>query len=329
MSNGRIKNRGIMSKIGLRERIKQGIFLLDGAMGTELIARGIEAGTCNDYLNITSPNVILNIHRAYLSAGSDAILTNTFGANKYALARHGLADKTIEINKAGACIARLAAGENRPALSEVEGYVLGDIGPSGDFLQPLGDLKSQELKDAFAQQAEALLNGGVDGFIIETMTALDEAEIAIEAVKSVSDLPVLVSFSFDSIGDDFKTMMGVDVESAVSKAVSLGVDAVGFNCGTLKLDEYVELAKRFVCAINVLKEKRVTNHESPVTIFAEPNAGKPELVDGRAVYKVTPEDFAIAAEKIHSAGVNIIGGCCGTTPEHIAAVSKKLRVDNG
>ena len=318
-----------MSKISLRERIKRGIFLLDGAMGTELIARDVAVGTCNDYLNIESPDVVFDIHEAYIKAGSDAVLTNTFGANKYALARHGLADKTIEINKAGACIARQAAGQQKPVLSEVEGYVLGDIGPSGGFLQPLGDLKPRELKDAFAQQAKSLLDGGVDGFIIETMTALDEAEIAIEAVKSVSDLPVFVSFSFDSIGDDFKTMMGVGVESAVSKTVSLGVDAVGFNCGTLKLDEYVELAKRFVCAINVLKEKRVTNHESPVTIFAEPNAGKPELVDGRAVYKVTPEDFAIAAEKIHFAGVNIIGGCCGTTPEHIAAVSKKLRGSNG
>ncbi|MCJ7778330.1 MAG: homocysteine S-methyltransferase family protein [Sedimentisphaerales bacterium] len=310
-----------MSKISLRERIKRGIFLLDGAMGTELIARDVAVGTCNDYLNIESPDVVFDIHEAYIKAGSDAVLTNTFGANKYALARHGLADKTIEINKAGACIARRAAGQQKPVLSEVEGYVLGDIGPSGGFLQPLGDLKPRELKDAFAQQAEALLDGGVDGFIIETMTALDEVEIAIEAVKSVSDLPVFVSFSFDSIGDDFKTMMGVSVESAVSKTVSLGVDAVGFNCGTLKLDEYVKLAEKFVSVTKTFGRK--------VFILAEPNAGKPELVDGRAVYKVTPEDFAIAAEKIHSAGVNIIGGCCGTTQEHIAAVSKKLRVGNG
>ncbi len=302
-----------MSKVNLRERIRQGVFLLDGAMGTELIARGIEAGVCNDYLNIDSPNVILDIHRAYLSAGSDAILTNTFGANKYALARHGLADKVVEINTAGAQIARQAAGGEK--------YVLGDIGPSGDFLQPLGNLEPQELKDAFTQQAKALLDGGVDGFIIETMAALDEAEIAIEAVKSVSsplrgELPMLVSFAFDHTGDDFKTMMGVDVESMISKAVSLGVDAIGFNCGTLTLDEYIELAQKFVSAVKDL--------DRDVLIFAEPNAGKPELIDGRTVYKVSSGDFAVAAERIHSAGVNIIGGCCGTKPEHIKEVVKTL-----
>ena len=309
-----------MSKISLRERIRQGVFLLDGAMGTELIAREIEAGTCNDYLNIDSPDVILDIHRAYLSAGSDAILTNTFGANKYALTRHGLAEKAIEINTAGAQVARRAAGGGK--------FVLGDVGPSGDFLQPLGNLKPKELKDAFAQQAKALLDGGVDGFIIETMTALDEATTAIEAVKSVSKLPVFVSFSFDHTGDDFKTMMGVDVESAVSKVVSLEVDAVGFNCGTASLDDYIELAGKYVSAIEVLEMTRVPGHESRITILAEPNSGKPELIDGRAVYKVSPEDFAAAAERIHSAGVNVIGGCCGTGPSHIAAVSKRLRVGN-
>jgi len=158
----------------------------------------------------------------------------------------------------------------------------------------------------------------VDGFIIETMTALDEIEIAIEAVKSVSgDLPVFASMSFDRAGDDFKTMMGVDVEAAVSKITSLGVDAVGFNCGTVSLDEYVELAEKYVSAARVLSDD--------VAIYAEPNAGKPELVEGRAVYNVSPEDFAAAAEKIHSAGVNIIGGCCGTGPAHIEAVARKLK----
>jgi methionine synthase I (cobalamin-dependent) len=302
-----------MGRISLKERISKGLLLLDGAMGTQLFARGFEAGTCNDYLNIESPDIILDIHRVYLESGSDAILTNTFGASKYALGRHGLADEVVRINTAGAEIARRAAGEKK--------YVLGDIGPSGGFLEPLGNLKPEELKDAFAEQAKGLLAGGVDGFIIETMTALDEIEIAIEAVKSVgSDLPVFASMSFDRAGDDFKTMMGVDVEAAVSKIVSLGVDAVGFNCGTLKLDEYVELAEKFVSMARALSDD--------VLIYAEPNAGKPELVDGEAVYKVSPEDFALATEKIRSAGVTIIGGCCGTGPKHIAAVSEKLRGSN-
>ncbi len=192
-------------------------------------------------------------------------------------------------------------------------------------MQPLGNLEPEQLKAAFAEQASALLAGGVDGFIIETMTALNEAEIAVEAVRSICGLAVLVSFSFDEAGSDFKTMMGVDVESAISKAVSLEVDAVGFNCGTVSLNQYVEIAGKFVSTVKTLEKNRATSDERRVTIFAEPNAGKPELVDGRAVYEVSPEDFAAAAERIYSAGVNIIGGCCGTSPEHIKAMSKRLR----
>jgi len=297
-----------MTGISLKERVSEGLFLLDGAMGTQLIARGIEVGKCNDYLNIDLPNTVFDIHRAYLQAGSDAVLTNTFGANKYALARHGLSDKVEEINTAAAKIARRAAGKGK--------YILGDIGPSGDFLQPLGDLKLEELKDAFAEQVKALMTGGVDGFIIETMTALDEATIAIEAVKSVCKLPVFASLAFDSARGDYRTMMGVDVESAVSEIVSLGVDAVGFNCGTVSLEEYVELAGKYVSAVKDLGKG--------VLICAEPNAGKPELVEDKVVYKVSAEEFAAAVEKIYSAGVNIIGGCCGTSPAHIEALAKKL-----
>jgi len=319
-----------VAKASLKEKIKQGLLLLDGAMGTQLIAGNIEAGKCSDYLNIESPDIVSNIHKAYLQAGSDAVLTNTFGANKIALARHGLAEQVEKINIAGAKIARQSILRPlRTAKDEAAGeqkYVLGDIGPSGDFLKPLGNLEPQNLKDAFVRQAEALLAGGVDGFIIETMTALDEITIAIEAVKSVcGGLPVFASFAFDRAGGDYRTMMGVDVESAVSKALSLGADAVGFNCGTATLDEYVELAQKFVSAIEALEKSRGTSHESRVTILAEPNAGKPELIDGKAVYKVSPEDFASAMEKIHSLGVNIIGGCCGTTPAHIEAIAKRLK----
>jgi len=299
-----------MSGMSLKERISGGIFLLDGAMGTQLIARGIEVGKCNDYLNVESPDVVSDIHRSYFEAGSDAVLTNTFGANKYALGRHRLEEDAAKINSAGARIARRAGGQDK--------YVLGDIGPSGDFLEPLGGLKPEELKEAFARQAKVLLDGGVDGVIIETMTALAEVAVAIEAVKSVGGgVPVLASMSFDRAGDDFKTMMGVSIEAAAAKIVALDVDAVGFNCGTVSLDEYVELAEKFVSAVRALS--------ADVIVYAEPNAGKPELVEDQAVYNVSPEDFAVAIEKIHSAGVNIIGGCCGTSPAHIRATAERLK----
>lgn len=299
-----------MARIGLRERIGRGLLILDGAIGTELIARGVEAGTCNDNLNVESPDTVLAVHEAYLLAGSDVVLTNTFGANRCALARHGHADKVAQVNTAGAQVARRAAGDEK--------YVLGDIGPSGDFLEPLGALKRGDLEDAFAEQAEALLAGGVDGFIIETMTALDELTVAVEATKSVAaDLPVLASMAFDRAGTDFRTLMGVDVETAVSKMVELGVDAVGFNCGTLTLDQYVELAQKYVAIACVFADKAV--------VFTEPNAGEPELVGGTTSYLVLPEDFAAAAERIRAAGVTIIGGCCGTTPAHIKALVKHLK----
>ncbi len=299
-----------MTRTDLRMAIRNGVFLLDGAMGTQLIARGIEPGVCNDAINVESPAIVADIHRAYLDAGSDAIITNTFGANRYALARHGRSEQAHAISRAGAELARNAAGEGR--------YVLGDIGPTGDFLEPLGGLKADDVREAFAEQARGLLDGGADGFIIETMTALDELDVAVAAVKSLdSGLPVFASMSFDKTASDYRTMMGVDVSTAVTKMIALGVDAVGFNCGTATLDEYVVLAERYVSAA------RSTGAD--VMVFAEPNAGKPELVDGEAVYRVTPEEFADAVKRIHAAGVHVLGGCCGTAPPFIAALAKALK----
>jgi methionine synthase I (cobalamin-dependent) len=301
---------GNMTRPDLRTRITKGIFLLDGAMGTQLFARGVEPGGGNDAINIESPQIVRDIHAAYHKAGSDAVLTNTFGANRFALARHGCEEKAAAINTAGAKVAREAVGS--------EGYVLGDVGPTGDFLEPLGMLKAPELLKAFAEQARALAEGGVDGFIIETMTALDEIEVAIEAVKSInSGLPIFASMSFDKGEVGFRTMMGVDVSTAISRMVALGVDAVGFNCGTATLDEYVELAKEYVAAAKATKKK--------VAVFAEPNAGKPELVDDQAVYRVTPDEFASAVGRIQKTGIHILGGCCGTSPAFIGAVAGKLK----
>ena len=299
-----------MTRPDLKSRIGKGVFLLDGAMGTQLFARGVEPGGCNDAINIESPQVVLEIHSAYLEACSDAVLTNTFGANRYALARHGYAEKAAAINRAGAEVARKAAGKDR--------YVLGDIGPTGDFLEPLGNLRADALLQAFAEQAKALADGGVDGFIIETMTALDELEVAIKAVQSIkSGRPIFASMSFDKGAAGFRTMMGVDVTTAVNKMALLDVDVVGFNCGTAALDEYVALAKEYVVAAKATRKK--------VAVFAEPNAGKPELIDGQTAYRVTPDEFASAAKQINVAGVRIIGGCCGTSPAFIEAVARKLK----
>jgi methionine synthase I (cobalamin-dependent) len=294
----------------LRARIRKDLFLLDGAMGTQLFARGAPPGKCNDWLNVDSPGIVGEIHRAYFDAGSDAVVTNTFGANRYALTRHGYADKVFEINRAGAQVAREAAGEQR--------YVLGDIGPTGDFLEPLGTLRADQVREAYAEQVRGLWEGGVDGLIIETMTALDELSLAIAAARSAGGgLPVFASMSFDKGSAGFRTMMGVDVPTAVSKMISLGADAVGFNCGTAALDEYVELAEAYVAAV------RSSGKE--VLIFAEPNAGKPELVDGQAVYRVAPKEFAAACTRILKAGIRILGGCCGTSPQHIQAVAEALK----
>jgi len=299
-----------MSRLDLRSRIQEGVFLLDGAMGTQLMARGVEPGVCNDAICIESPDILADIHGAYLQAGSDAVITNTFGGNSYTLARHGYAEKVHEINQAGAEVARRAAGEDK--------YVLGDMGPTGDFLEPLGTLKADALREAFSAQARGLLAGGADGFIVETMTALDEIEVAITAVQSLdSGLPIFASMSFDKTATDYRTLMGVDVTSAVTKLVSLGVDAVGFNCGTATLDEYVALAQAYVAAV------RATGKD--VIVFAEPNAGTPELLDDEAVYRVTPEEFAEAQKQMFAAGVHVLGGCCGTAPPFIEAVAKALR----
>lgn len=298
-----------MSKAKLKDRIKEGVFLLDGAMGTQLFLRGVKPGKCNDYLNIESPDIIFEIQRSYVDAGSDCLTSNTFSSNRYSLVRHGLGEQVVAINKAGAEIARKAVG--------IDGYVLGDISSTGDFLEPLGTLKADELQSAFAEQAKGLLEGGVDGIIIETMSALDETEVAIKAVKSVCDLPIFVSLAFDAAGDDFRTMMGVSVEAAVEKLVPLGIDVIGFNCGTVSLEGYVKLAEKFSSAVKA--------SGFDVGLLAEPNAGLPELVDEQAVYKVSGEDFAATAAQIHSLGFNILGGCCGTSPELIKAVSEKLR----
>lgn len=299
----------MMTKKSLEKKLGEGLLFLDGAMGTQLMARNIVAEKGNDWLNIEQPQVILDIHNAYFKAGCDAVLANTFGANEISLARHGIADEVEKLNKAGVKIARQAAN-----AAGGDKYVLGDISSCGEFLQPLGTLEPSHLKEVFARQAKALCDAGVDGFAIETFMAIDEAKVAAEAVLSVCDLPVFVSFAFDPAGNDFRTMMGANAETVVAEFSSLGIRGLGFNCGNLNMEQYLALAEKFI------KLLKGTN----IALLAEPNAGKPELIDGKAVYKLSADDFAKWLEKIHNAGATILGGCCGTSPAHIAAMTKKI-----
>lgn len=297
-----------MARPGLIERLEQGVFVLDGAMGTQLIAAGVAPGGCNEALNLDAPEQIVAVHTRYLQAGSDAVLTNTFGGNAYSLRRHGRGGQVREINRAAAELARRAAGPDR--------YVLGDVGPTGDFLKPLGSLDPDDLRAAFAEQVRGLCDGGVDGILIETMTAVDEAVAAVEAARSVTSLPVFASFAFDPAGSGFRTMMGVDPAGAWAALAGRGLTGVGFNCGTLAMEQYVALARAWVEA---------AADAEGLFLLAEPNAGRPDLEDGQAVYRLSPEDFAAAVARIHQAGVRIVGGCCGTGPEHIAALSRTIR----
>ena len=297
-----------MARGNLLERIEESVLILDGAMGTQLMAAGVQPGYCNDVLNLESPDIVASVHAKYLDAGSDAVLTNTFGANKIRLKHHGHADKAVEICRAAAELARNVAGQDR--------YVIGDIGPCGDFIEPLGAVRADDLKAAFTEQAQGLAQGGVDGFIIETMQAAEEMQLAIEAVRSVSDLPVLTSFAYDPVaGGGFRTMMGIDPAGAFSRIEQTGIQAVGYNCGTLDMKQYIQLTRMYK---DVIKD-------APVYLLAEPNAGKPELDGTTAVYRLTPDEYADALVEIQKLGARILGGCCGTSPAHIAAMAKRLK----
>jgi 5-methyltetrahydrofolate--homocysteine methyltransferase len=297
-----------VTRIDLSRRLKSGVFFfIDGAMGTQLMAEGVQPGSCFDAVNLKSPGIVERIHRRYFDAGCDAVLTNSFGANAVTLARHGLSANAVEINRVAGEIARRAAGPDR--------YVLGDIGPSGDFLEPVGSLKPDVLRAAFADQARGLVAGDADGIIIETMTAVDEMLLAVEAVRSVCRLPLLCSFSYDPAPEGFRTMMGLTPETIVQKFSGQDIAALGFNCGTLTMDGYVSLTERLA---GLLKG-------TGIALLAEPNAGRPELIDGKAVYRLTPDEYAASVVQIHKAGATILGGCCGTSPAHIAAMIHAIR----
>ena len=279
----------------------------DGAMGTQLMLAGLEQGNCGEAWNLTHPERVLGIQRRYAEAGSDCILTNTFGGSRIMLNRHGHAADVAAINKAAVEIARDAFG-SRP------GYVIGDIGPFGGLMEPYGDFTESEVRAAFVEQAAALVDAGADAIIIETQTSLEELLIGIEAAQEAGAACVIGSMAYDVTldGSTFRTMMGIDPERAASFMEEHGAHIVALNCGT-----GMDMAR---ARDAVLRYRDVTS----LPLMAQPNAGQPKLVNMKVVYDETPEQMVIGVGPLLDAGARIIGGCCGSTPEHIRAFRQSL-----
>lgn len=282
----------------------QNFVLADGAMGTMLHAAGLTSGGAPEEWNMTRPDVLKGIHQAYIDAGSQIITTNSFGGTRYRLALHNNQDRVRELNLAAARIAReVADAASREVL------VAGDIGPSGEILFPLGTTQPEDVRDAFAAQAAALAEGGVDFFLIETMSALEEVTAAVEGIKSASDLPIAATMTFDT---HFRTMMGVKPAQAVAALYDLGIVVLGANCGNGP-DEI----ERIVTDLAAAKPQGVY-------LIAQSNAGLPKWVNKEVHYDGSPEVMADYALKMRALGVNVVGACCGSTPDHIRAMREAL-----
>jgi homocysteine S-methyltransferase len=287
----------------LLSRIKQSPVLCDGAMGTLLYAKGIFINRSYDELNLSQPDLIRGIHHDYLQAGAEIIETNTFGGNAFRLARHSLADKVRDINCAGARLAREAA-------KSFDVWVAGSVGPMGTRIEPLGKTSFQEARDAFREQIQALVEGGVDLLILETFGYLEEIHQAMLAAKDVAaSLPLVAQVTID---EDGNCLDGSDAETFAGKLTEWGADVIGCNCSVGP-----------VAMLDAIERVRAA---SSLPLAAQPNAGIPRSVDGRNIYLCSPEYMASYARKFVAAGVRIVGGCCGTTPEHIRTMKSALRV---
>ncbi|MEW6716239.1 MAG: homocysteine S-methyltransferase family protein [Chloroflexota bacterium] len=278
------------------------IIVADGAMGTMLQAAGMPVGASPESWMLENPDPVINVHRAYVEAGAELILTCTFGGNRTRLERGGLAERVVEINQQAVEIARKAADD--------KAYVAGDIGPLGQFLEPLGKMSFEQAVEIFKEQTTALFEAGVDLLYIETMSDLNELRAAIEAAKQTStEVPICATMSFEN---HERTNMGVRPEQAAQMMLSMGVDAFGANCGaTLEMTEKV-VAKMHASFLEA-------------SLVVKPNAGKPHMEGRGVVYDATPRDMAEYAQKFAAMGARIIGGCCGSTPAHIAAIAQAFK----
>ena len=292
-----------MNQPPLLEALATRRLVCDGAMGTQLFLAGLESGACGEAWNLTHPDRVLAIQRRYADAGADCIISNTFGGSRIMLRRHGHEAELADINAAGVRITREAFG-GRP------GYVLGDIGPLGALLEPYGELTEAEARSALEEQAAALVKAGADAIIIETQTGLEELGLAIDAAKAAGSACIIASLAYDLSADGtfYKTMMGVGPEQAAEFVQERGAHIVALNCGTgmdMKGAAMVGKLYRENCGLPVM---------------VQPNAGLPVLENLKAVYKQLPADMAKDVPEVLGVGVNIIGSCCGSTPDHTRAI---------
>ena len=292
------------------DKLKSGkILVSDGGMGTSLQAMGLELGQAPEEWNISNPIAVKNIHKNFIEAGCNMITTNTFGANKIKLKKAGLEENANDYNAAGVMLAKQAAGDSI--------YVLGDVGPTGEFLKPVGNYSKEEFDEVFFEQAKILASSGIDTFIIETMSSLDELGIVVNVCKRAASIPIIATMTFAKGKKDYRTMAGVSIKDAVENMVLFGCDVIGVNCGCG--------TEQMIQIISQMKEILKEIKREDVFLIAQPNAGMPKLIGGKTVFTETPGDFAVAVPKLIEAGANIIGGCCGTTPEHIREISKIIK----
>ena len=282
--------------------VRRRTVLLDGAFGTMLMAEGLQSGDVPEAWNLNRPEVVRSIHKRYFEAGADVVLTNSFGGNRLKLEKADRADEVVRLN-------RLAA-ELATAVRPADGFVAGDVGPSGELVAPVGSLDAGCLEDVFAEQAEALISGGVDLIVIETFFSLEEALAALRGVRKVGPCPVFVSMTYESKDRGFFTLMGETPERCTKTLEDEGADGVGANC-TIGSREMIPLA-------------RILRENASLPILVQPNAGKPILENGKTVYRQTPEEFVEDILTMVQCGVNVVGGCCGTTPAFISAVHRRL-----
>ena len=286
----------------LQDAVLDRPLLGDGAMGTQLMLAGLEQGNCGEAWNLTHPERVMAIQRRYVEAGSECLITNTFGGSRIMLNRHGQSGSVSELNKAGVAIARQAFGDR-------DGYVLGDIGPFGGLMQPFGEFTQDQVREAFDEQAAALVEGGADAIIIETQTSLEELLLGIEAAKKAGAPCIIGSMAYDVTldGSTFRTMMGIDPERAAEFMEENGVHIVALNCGTgMDMDRARVAVERY---------KSVTC----LPVMVQPNGGKPRLENMKVIYDETPEQMVKGLVPLLEAGANIVGACCGSTPDHIRA----------